>query len=97
MRSLIPLAAAAVALAACQKTEPSPAAQADLARGDASTGAAGAVTGTSDPNPSGAGATTGAATSDTTAQMKSTSPDNPAGVAVLNDVEPAKPVKPPPR
>lgn len=43
-------------------------------KGEASTGAAGTVTGRNDPNPTGSGATAGAATATSTADMKSTSP-----------------------
>jgi hypothetical protein len=78
MRILIPLAASLLTLAACQQAEPRPGAEAEAARGEASTGAGGAITGRTDPNPTGAGATAGATTSDSTADMGSTSPTSPA-------------------
>lgn len=82
-------ATAGLVLAACQPAEPSPAAEADLARGEASTGAAGAVTGTTDPNPRGVGATTGAETSQSAADLKSTSPLAPNPGSTPHAAEPA--------
>jgi hypothetical protein len=68
------LLVAAASLAACQPRGE----RSELPRApDASTGAAGAVTGAADPNPTGAGATTGATPGDATGALGSTSPESP--------------------